>query len=140
LFAALNVVQSIVFLIFGVFKPRLSFHFQADIYGITGWLFILYALIGYPFLGYYLGHIYPKSPTFGLPCPTTIFTFGVLLWTKARIPKTVLVIPFLWSVIGFSAALTMGIREDIGLLVAGVAGTLLILTRDRQSPKPEACS
>ena len=25
-------------------------------------------------------------PTFGLPCPTTIFTFAVLLWTRPRQP------------------------------------------------------
>jgi hypothetical protein len=85
-------------------------------------------------LGYLFGHVYPKSPTFGLPCPTTIFTFGLLLWTKTKFPKAVLVIPFLWSLIGFSAALTMGIHEDIGLLVAGVLGTVLLLLRERKSP------
>ncbi|WP_414541485.1 DUF6064 family protein [Nostoc sp. CCY0012] len=28
----------------------------------------------YPLIGYALGRIFPTSPTFGVPCPTTIFT------------------------------------------------------------------
>ena len=136
-FALLNVVQGIVFLVFGVFRPRLSFGFRADIYGIVGAIFVLYAMIVYPALGYSLGHAYPKAPTFGLPCPTTIFTFGLLLWTDMKLPRTVLVIPFVWSIIGFSAALTLGIREDIGLLVAGIVGTGLILFRDARAQKSE---
>lgn len=136
-FALLNVVQGIVFLVFGVFRPRLSFGFRVDIYGIVGAIFVLYAMIVYPALGYSLGHAYPKAPTFGLPCPTTIFTFGLLLWTDMKLPRTVLVIPFVWSIIGFSAALTLGIREDIGLLVAGIVGTGLILFRDERARKSE---
>lgn len=30
-----------------------------------------------------LGDGYPLSPTFGLPCPTTIFTFGIFLLAVA---------------------------------------------------------
>jgi hypothetical protein len=136
-FAALNVIQGIVFLAFGAFTRRLSFHFKLNLYGIVGALLILYATVIYPLLGYAFGHIYPKAPTFGLPCPTTIFTFGLLLWTDIRIPKSVLIIPFLWSLIGFSAALTLGILEDTGLLVAGIVGVTLIVLRDRNALQPE---
>jgi hypothetical protein len=136
-FAVFNVLQGIVFLVFGVFRPRLSFGFRNDIYGYVGAIFVLYAMIIYPVLGYSLGHIYPKAPTFGLPCPTTIFTFGLLLWTDMKLPRTVLVIPFLWSIIGFSAALKFGISEDVGLLVAGIIGSGLILFRDERARKSE---
>ena len=92
---------------------------------------MLYALLIYPVLGSMLGHVYPQSPTFGLPCPTTIFTFGILLWTDKQVPIPVLIIPFLWSIIGFTAALSLGITEDTGLLIAGVVSTLLIVLRNR---------
>jgi hypothetical protein len=137
-FAGLNILQGLMFVYFGLFRPRLSFQFKPNFYGITGSILILYALIIYPVLGLFLGHQYPKSPTFGLPCPTTIFTLGLLLWTSARIPKAILIIPFIWSLIGFSAALTMGIHEDIGLLVAGIAVTTMVIIRDRKSPDVEA--
>jgi hypothetical protein len=85
---------------------------------------ILYALILYPIVGSLLGHVYPSSPTFGLPCPTTIFTFGMLLWVR-KPPLIVLIIPVLWSIVGFSAALQLGIKEDIGLPMA--AALVIIL-------------
>jgi len=85
----------------------------------------------YPVLGYVLGHGYPNSPVFGVtPCPVTIFTFGLLLFAN-NVPKQILVIPLIWSVIGFSAALTMGIKEDIGLLAAGLVGTAMIILQQR---------
>jgi hypothetical protein len=133
-FAALNIIQGIVFLVFGVIGRRLSFSYRQSTCGITGAILILYAMVLYPLVGYALGHVYPKAPTFGLPCPTTIFTFGLLLWTDLKVPRGVLIIPFLWSLIGFSAALKLGILEDTGLLIAGIAGTALIIMRDRNVP------
>lgn len=132
-FAVLNVIQGLLFLYVGVLKHRLSFEFRANGYCLTGALLILYALIAYPILGYFFGHAYPKAPTFGLPCPTTIFTLGLLLWTKPRLLKGILIIPVLWSLIGYSAALTLGIAEDTGLLVSGVTVSVLIFLRDRSS-------
>ena len=69
---------------------------------------------------------------------TTIFTFGILLWTRSKLPKILLGIPLLWSTIGFSGAVSLGIREDIGLLVAGVAGTTMIVIRDKPRGTVEA--
>ena len=130
-FGALFIGQGLVFLYAGVFKASLSFQYRSDRYGLTGAILILYAMVIYPVLGYLLGHVYPQSPTFGLPCPTTIFTFGILLWTNKKVSLAVLAVPFLWSIIGSTAAWSLGIREDIGLLVAGLAGTLLMVMRGR---------
>jgi len=125
-FGALYIIQGLLFLFVGGLKSKLSFKFEPNSYGIIGSLFILYALIIYPGLGYFFGHVYPKNPTFGLPCPTTIFTFGLLLWTDKNVPKYVLAIPLIWSIIGFGAALSLGVKEDYGLLIAGVLGSILI--------------
>jgi hypothetical protein len=133
-FGVLCIAQGLIFIYTGVFRSSLSFQFQPDVKGIIGSIFILYALVIYPLLGYLLGHVYPASPTFGAPCPTTIFTFGLLLLTDKAFPKYVLAIPLLWSIVGFTAALSLTIREDIGLLIAGLLGTLLIfLRRNRPS-------
>jgi hypothetical protein len=131
LFGALYIIQGLIFILVGGLKSELSFKFQSKSYGIVGSLFILYALIIYPAVGYVLGHVYPQSPTFGLPCPTTIFTFGLLLWTEKAVPKYFLIIPLVWSIIGFGAALSLGVIEDYGLLIAGVLGSNLIMSRDR---------
>ncbi len=139
-FALLNVIQGIIFLLYGLFFQRLSYHFKPNLNGIAGAVLIFYAMVIYPILGNALGHVYPEAPTFGLPCPTTIFTFGLLLWADGRIAKSVLVIPFLWSLIGFSAAVTLGMLEDTGLLVAGVAGVLLILISDSKRTRQTSSS
>ena len=131
-FGVLFIIQGLIFLFAGGIKSKLSFRFQSNFYGVIGCLFIVYALIIYPLLGYSFGHVYPKNPTFGLPCPTTIFTFGLLLWTDKIVPKYVLVIPLIWSIIGFGAALSLEVKEDFGLLIAGVLGFVLIFIRDRR--------
>jgi hypothetical protein len=93
---------------------------------------IMYAMLVYPILGTLPGHGYPRSPSFGVaPCPMIIFTFGLLLLTNARVPRYLLVIPFVWSLLGFTASFLLGISEDIGLLVAGVLGVGLLYWRDR---------
>lgn len=132
LFGAIFILEGILFLIFGVFRNKLSFRFRSDIYGVTGMILVVFALIIYPVLGYSLGHVYPSSPTFGLPCPTTIFTFGLLLLCDKKCPVAILIIPFIWSVLGFTAAFNFGIVEDAGLLVSGVLALIMILIRNRK--------
>ena len=131
-FGALNVVQAFVFMYYGAVRGSLTFRFKRNLFGIIGAVLILYALLIYPLLGYNLGHVYPQSPTFGVPCPTTIFTFGILLWADKRVPIPVVILPLLWSLIGFTAALSLGIVEDIGLVITGVIGTLLIVVQNKR--------
>ncbi len=133
LFSAFFIIQGILFLVFGVFQNRLSFHFHSDKYGLTGMSLILFALIIYPLLGYVFGRVYPSSPTFGLPCPTTIFTFGSLLLNVKKCPLTILIIPFIWSVIGFMAVFQFGILEDTGLFAASLITTFLLIYRNKKS-------
>ena len=130
-YAALYIIQGIIFFT-GILKPKLSFRFTADIYSFLGILFIVYSMVGYTLVGYFLGHIYPQSVSIILaPCPTVVFTFGILLLTDKKVPKYILIIPLLWSLCGIMPVY-MGIREDIGLIIAGVLGTTLILVRDRK--------
>jgi len=128
-------IQGVLFLWFGVVQRGLTFKPGLDVFGVTGGALLAYAGLIYPLFSYLGGHIFPASPGFGLgtvPCPTTIFTFGLLLWTSTRVPKWVLVVPTLWALMGgISAPLNYGIYEDLGLLVAGVLGTGLLLWRDR---------
>lgn len=73
----------------------------------------------YPFLSA-LSHTYPATPTFGVPCPTTILTIGLLLTTRGGIPTAVAIVPALWGIIGGSAAALLNVPTDYVLLVAGL--------------------
>ncbi|MFY9620602.1 MAG: DUF6064 family protein [Pyrinomonadaceae bacterium] len=131
LFGVLFIFQAFLFIYAGVLKRKISFSFPRRPYGIIGGLFLVYALVIYPILSYNLGHRYPMTPTFGVPCPTIIFTFGMFLWSRRTVPIYILVIPLLWSLVGLSAALSLGMKEDFGLVIAGLLGFLLILLRNR---------
>ena len=125
-FGLLFLIQSFVFVYAGIIRDKVSFDIRFDAYTIIGMTFVAYALVGYPLLCILFGHTYPKSPTFGVPCPTTIFTFGVLLFSSHRISLFVLLIPFLWSIVGFSAAFHFAIYEDIGLIISGLVSTAVL--------------
>jgi hypothetical protein len=131
-FGAFSILQAGLFIHLGVLKSRLRFRPHSDLYGLTGALIIAFALVLYPLISHYLGHRYPNSPTFGLPCPTTIFTFGMLLWAEGRVPLSLILIPLVWSILGFVAALSMTMTEDYGLVIAGLIGTSMIIARNRK--------
>lgn len=126
IFGILFILQGLIFIYEGLVRNNLEFSYSKNSRSITGLILILFGTIIYPILGQFLGHNYPGTPTFGLPCPTTIFTFGVLLLTL-RAPKYVVLIPLLWSGIGFLAAISLGVKEDVSLLLAGLIGTSFLL-------------
>jgi hypothetical protein len=136
-FGILMIWQAILFAVVGVVQNRLHFAASLEPSRLVGALFIFYAIYLYPVLGSLAGHGYPFSPLFGVaPCPTTIFTFGLLLWTESRMPRNLLMIPFVWSVFSIGAALSLGMVEDFGLPIAALIATILLVRRDRRlTPK-----
>lgn len=93
-----------------------------------GFSLIFFGLIVYPILTHLTGHSYPAMPTFGLPCPTTIFTIGVLLIAFPSVYQYALV-PVLWSVVGSTAAFKLGVTADYGLIAAGICAIPLFLPK-----------
>ena len=94
----------------------------------------------YPLAGMWFGHRYPELPMFGItPCPLTLFTFGLLMLTAGPVPRRLLVIPLIWSLIGGSAALLLGIPQDWVLLASGIVTISLLMLRDR-TPRQAAAA
>lgn len=91
----------------------------------AGTALIAYALVLYPAIGFVLGQRYPEVPSFGAPCPMTIFTFGIICLLPLNVPRIAVVIPVLWAVLGLSAAVSFGVRQDVGL-PASAAVVLLV--------------
>ena len=117
-FGILFILQAVLFFFF-TYRDRKGFIVSKE-NRVAGFLLLTYSLLIYPLLGHWSGHSYPYAPTFGLPCPTTIFTFGLLLFYNGRLVFYLVVIPVVWSVIGFFAALSFSVYEDIGLPVAAL--------------------
>jgi hypothetical protein len=102
-FATVFVLEGVLLLTIGGWLGGLRFAWTPTVSGVLGAAFIAYALIVYPILPYLLGQRYPATPTFGLPCPTTIL------------------IPLACSALGASATVQRGEREDPDTLAATMA-------------------
>jgi hypothetical protein len=136
MFGIFFVLQGVLFLLIGTIQGRLPFRLSGKTLPILGACFVLYAMVIYPLLGFGFGHSYPRAGMFGIaPCPTCIFTFGILLWAIKPVPAYLLILPLLWSFFGIIAAVNWRVHEDYGLVVAGVLGTILILSRNRKFKK-----
>lgn len=133
LFGVAFLLEAAALAVVGVARGRLHFRGAADARGLAAGAMVVYALVLYPLLGQAAGHSYPATPTFGLPCPTTIFTLGLLLLARPRVPKVLLVVPLAWSVVGAVAALQLGVFQDLGLPVAGLAIALLVFAAPKGS-------
>jgi hypothetical protein len=114
LFAAAFAVEACLFTWYGIARQDLVFGTSSPRRRGLGVVLALYAL-AYPAVTLWTGHSYPRMPTFGLPCPTTIFTAGLLL-TCARTPVVLTFVPVVWGLVGGSAALLLGVTADVALL------------------------
>lgn len=126
--AVMTLVQAVMFFfaMFGDVRPA-----GRDVGSIVGGVLMATALVVYPLVGYLAGHRYPAMPTFGLPCPTTIFTIGVLAWMHDELSWKYAVIPLFWALVGSLAALELGMVEDMLLPGAAIAFFVLAVAKAR---------
>ena len=133
-FAAVSIVGAAAFVWQGVVKQRLTFTTARSARTVVGFALMAFALVAYPAWSVYAGHQYPAMPTFGLPCPTTLFTVGMLCLLVPPYPRAPLLVPVLWCLVGAQAAFLLGVYQDLGLIIAGVVGVGLII-RSHATPR-----
>lgn len=126
-FGAVSLAGAVVFAWQGVVTGQLRFVARSEPRVYAGAGLILFALVVYPLLSSYAGHPYPDMPTFGLPCPTAIFTIGVLAFLERPYPRLPFIVPVLWSFVGLQAAFLLGVPQDAALLPAGAFGLWLAI-------------
>jgi hypothetical protein len=131
-FSAVSMVGAAVFIWQGVVQRKLAFGWVPGPKSVVGVVLIVFALVVYPVWAAYAGHPYPATATFGLPCPTTIFTIGVLCFAVPPTPRSPLIVPFLWCLVGAQAAFLLDLQPDLGLIAAGAVSVALLATAGRQ--------
>ena len=128
-FAALFLLQVAVFFWAGVVHGRLLFAPWRDAWAPVAWGLVAYSLV-YPAINAAQHLSVSRIPTFGAPCPTTMFTAGMLMLATPRSWR-LSIVPVMWSVIGGSAAFLLGVYADYALPLAGIA--LAIFSTQRTS-------
>ena len=137
-FAAISLAGAAIFLWQGVIRRRLEYRMERNPRTYAGFALIVFSLVVYPAWSWLAGHMYPAMPTFGLPCPTTIFTIGILCFLKQPSPRSAAFVPVLWCFVGAQGAFLLDVPQDLGLIAAGMAGIALML--DRTQPPPRAAA
>jgi hypothetical protein len=131
-FGALFVLHGFLLFRSGVRIDGLPFANQWKDAQWVGMGLMVFSAIVYPALGVMSGHVFPSAPSFGVtPCPLTIFTFGLTMMTRAPAPSVLLIVPVIWSVIGGTAAIFLGVYEDFALFISAVAVVVLTWRRNR---------
>lgn len=130
-FGGVSFAGAIVLAWQGAVHRRLHFKWVGGVRAASGVLLIVFALVLYPAWSWLVGHRYPAMPTFGLPCPTTIFSLGLLAFLTRPYPPSPFVVPIFWCVVGAQAAIFLGVWQDLGLILAGVAGLALVAMANR---------
>lgn len=91
-FAAVSAANAVVFIWQGVVRRRPALRWVPNLNATAGVVLIVFALVAYPVWSAYAGHPYPATPTFGLPCPTIIFTIGLLCFAMPPLPRSPLIV------------------------------------------------
>ena len=119
IFAALFLLQATFFFWRGVVLQRLSFARRRNAWTPIAGALVAYSL-AYPAINAVQHHTLSRIPTFGVPCPTTIFTVGMLMLAAPRF-WPLAIVPMIWALIGGSGAFLLGVRADYALPIAGIA-------------------
>jgi hypothetical protein len=133
-FGAMFMLQG-VFFVFESFRRRFGYGFKRNWAGYIGYFLIVFGLVVYPAIGYIFELASVRTISLGLPCPTTIMTFGFLMLTDRRFPKYLLIIPTIWAIIGTGAAVNFGIYQDYVMLLSALVANIYLIGRKR--PKAE---
>jgi hypothetical protein len=137
-FAAVFIIGAAALFWQGVIRRRLIFKPISGWRAWAGWGLMTFAFLIYPAWTYFMGHRYPAFPTFGLPCPTTLFTIGLLAFLVKPYPRSVFVVPIAWCFVGSQAAFTFDVQADLGLIVAGVLGLVLLINTKAATRQQQA--
>ncbi len=124
-FGMLMSIEAVLILYESMLKRRLEFSTKYGPGRIAGYVFILYGLLIYPVADLIAGHNLTGIISLGLPCPTTIMTFGFFLLAGRQLRRYLLIIPTLWALMGLSAALNFGIYQDFVMVLAALTAILL---------------
>jgi hypothetical protein len=130
-FGGLFILQGVLFLFDTFLRKKLEFEFKVQSKDYIAYFFIVFGLIFYPVLIYFLENSPQTTITLGLPCPSTIFTFGLLMLTNVKFSKYLLIIPSIWAVIGTSAAFNFGVYPDYLMIISAIIANYFLIRRKR---------
>jgi hypothetical protein len=82
----------------------------------------------YPFIGWALGHVYPRTCTPMMPCPLTVFALALVAAAMPHVDRKVYVFLLPWALMGLPKCLgALDCYEDCILFAAGVYSLIVLI-------------
>lgn len=82
----------------------------------------------YPFIGWALGHVYPRTCTPMMPCPLTVFALALVAAAMPHVDRKVYIFLLPWALMGLPKCLgALDCYEDCILFAAGVYGLIVLI-------------
>lgn len=136
-FGTLFILEGLLIL-FSTFRNWLHFPFNYLMPDYLGYFFIVFGGLIYPLIGLAI-HIEPtQTISLGLPCPSTILTFGLFILARKQFPIHLIIIPVLWAIVGLFAAINFGVYQDIMLIISAVCALVVIYAGKKNLLKYES--
>lgn len=132
-FGAAYILQGLFILYESLLLKRLKFVFENSAINYTGYFFILFGLIIYPLISLIMIDDPLRLISPGLPCPTTIMTFGFFMVAGRTLRRYLLIIPSLWAVTGLFAAVNFSIYQDYAMIVAALLANVFLLRKRKKT-------
>ncbi len=141
IFGALFILQGIFFFWETYKRKKIEFSYSGGIVDYIAVFFVVFGLFIYPIISYLLTGSFAKTISFGLPCPTTIATFGFLMLARESLSKYLVIIPSLWALVGTTAAVSFNVYQDYLLIVSAIVANIFIFSnRKSKTEKPNEVS
>jgi len=131
-FGGFFVLQGLFFLIETFSRSKLEFEFNGKTIDYIAYFFIIFGLAIYPILLFYLENSLETTITLGLPCPSTILTFGFLMLSSSKLSRYLLIIPALWAIVGISAAIEFKVYPDYLMPVSALIAIIYLTLRKKE--------
>jgi hypothetical protein len=132
LFGGLFVLQGLFFLLETFSRKKLEFEFSEKTMDFVAYFFLIFGIVIYPILLFFLENSLEMTITLGLPCPSTILTFGFLMLTSSKLSKYLLIIPALWTIVGTSAAINFGVYPDYLMPISALIAIIYLIVRKKE--------
>ena len=89
----------------------------------------------YPFIGWALGHVYPRTCTPMMPCPLTVFALALVAAAMPHVDRKVYVFLLPWALMGLPKCLgALDCYEDCILFAAGVYSLIVLIKSWKTRP------
>lgn len=132
LFGGLFVLQGLFFLFETFSGKKLEFDFIGKSMDYVAYFFLIFGIVIYPILLFFSENSLATTITLGLPCPSTILTFGFLMLTSTKLSKYLLIIPTLWTLAGTSAAINFGVYPDYLMPISALTALIYLTVRKKE--------